>query len=76
MHVQMISHFSCVNSLQLNGLSSTRLLCLWDSLGENTGMDCHALLQRIFPTQGLNPHLLSLLRWHVGSLPIVAPGKF
>ena len=34
------------------------LLCPWDSLGKNTGVGCHALLQGIFPTQGLNPHLL------------------
>ena len=31
------------------------LLCPWDSPGKNTGMDCHSLLQRIFPTQGSNP---------------------
>ena len=29
--------------------------CPWDFLGKNTGMDCHFLLQGIFPTQGLNP---------------------
>ena len=28
-----------------------------DSPGKNTGMSCHALLQGIFPTQGLNPGL-------------------
>ena len=28
-----------------------------DSPGKNTGVDCHALLQGIFPTQGLNPGL-------------------
>ena len=28
-----------------------------DSPGKNTGVGCHALLQRIFPTQGLNPGL-------------------
>ena len=28
-----------------------------DSPGKNTGMDCHALLQGIFPTQGSNPGL-------------------
>ena len=31
----------------------------WDSPGKNTGVGCHALLQGIFPTQGLNlglPH--------------------
>ena len=36
----------------------TRLLCLWTSPGENTGVGCHSLLQGIFPTQGLNPGLL------------------
>ena len=29
-----------------------------DSLGKNTGVGCHALLQGIFPTQGWNPGLL------------------
>ena len=43
------------------GLLPTRLLCLWDSLGKNTGMGCHALLQGIFPIQGSNPLLLYLL---------------
>ena len=28
-----------------------------DSPGKNTGVGCHAFLQRIFPTQGLNPGL-------------------
>ena len=31
---------------------------------------CHFLLQGIFPTQGLNPHLLCLLHWQVDSLPM------
>ena len=39
-------------------LLPTRLLCPWDSPGKNTGVGCHALLQRIFPTQGSNPGLL------------------
>ena len=38
-------------------LQPTRLLCPWDSLGKNTGVGCHALLQGIFPTQGSNPGL-------------------
>ena len=41
-----------------HGLQPTRLLCPWDSPGQNTGMGCHFLLQGIFPTQGLNPDLL------------------
>ena len=32
--------------------------CPWDSPGTNTGVGCHFLLQRIFPTQGSNPCLL------------------
>ena len=35
----------------------------------------HALLQGIFPIQGLNLCLLCLLHWQVGSLPLVPPGK-
>ena len=38
-------------------------------------MGCHALLQGIFPIQGSNLHLLPLLHWQVGSLPLVPPGK-
>ena len=35
---------------------------LWDSPGKNSGACCHALLQGLFLTQGLNPCLLWLLR--------------
>ena len=48
------------DSIQPNGLQPARLLCPWDSPGKNTGVSCHALLQGIFQTQGLNPHLLRL----------------
>ena len=45
-----------------------------DSPGKNTGVGCHALLQRILPTQGLNlglPHCRQILYYlnHQGSLP-------
>ena len=46
------------DSLQPHGLGLTRLLCPWDSLGRNTGVGCHSLLQGIFLTQGLNLDLL------------------
>ena len=49
--------------------------CPWDSPSKNTGVGCHALLQGIFPTQGLNPRILCLLHWQVDSLPLVPPGK-
>ena len=37
------------------------VLTAWDSPGKNAGVGSHALLQGIFTTQGLNPHLLHLL---------------
>ena len=58
------------DSLRPYGLQTARLLFLWDSPGKNTGVGCPALLWGIFPTQGSNPHLLSLLNWHAGSLPL------
>ena len=44
-----------------------------DSPGKNTGVGCHALLQGIFSTQGLNPdflHCRQILYWlsHQGSI--------
>ena len=41
----------------------------------DTGVSCQALLQRSFLTQGSNSHLLCLLYWQVGSLPLMPPGK-
>ena len=49
----------------VHGISQARIL----------GVDCHGLFQGIFPTQGSNPCLLSLLCWQAGSLPIAPPGK-
>ena len=63
------------NSLQPYGLWSSRLLCPWDSPDKNTGVSCYTLLQGIFPTQELKQHLLCLLHWQVGSLPLETPGK-
>ena len=33
-------------TLQPHELKPTRLLCPWDSLGKNTGVGCHFLLQK------------------------------
>ena len=65
---------SLATPVGLDGLYPTRLLWPWDFPGKNTGVGCHFLLQRIFPTQGLNPHLLCLLHWQVDSLPLSHPG--
>ena len=37
-------------------------------------MGFHALLHRIFWTQELNPHLVCLLKWQAGSLPLAPRG--
>ena len=43
------------NSLQPHGPWPSRILCPWDFPDKNTGVGCHAVLQRIFLTQGSNP---------------------
>ena len=43
--------------------------------GKDTGVGCHALLQGIFHTPGLNLRLLRPLHWRAGSLTLVPPGK-
>ena len=62
-------------SLRIHTLHPARLRCPLDSPGKNTRVDCHALLQGIFPTQELNLNLLCLLRWQACSLSRVPPGK-
>ena len=67
----------CLDSLPPYGLWLSRLLCPWDSAGKNTGVDCHFLLQVIFPTQGWNPHLLEPVSpaFQADSLPLSHVGS-
>ena len=70
--------FSCFNCVRL-------FVTLWTvacqaplSMGfsrQEYWSGCHALLQGIFSTQGLNPCLSCLLHWQAGSLPLAPPGK-
>ena len=55
------------DSLQPHQLQPGRLLCPWNSLGKNTGVGCHSLLQGIFPTQGSNLGFLHFrqIRYHL-----------
>ena len=48
---------SCVTLCDPVDCSLLGFLCPWDSLGKNTGVGYHFLLQGIFPTQGSNPGL-------------------
>ena len=67
-----VSHSVVSDSLRPHGLWPSRRLYPWDSLGQNTGMGCHALLRGIFLTQGSN---LGLLPWQADSSPAESPGK-
>ena len=46
------------DSLSSHGLGSARVLCHWDSPGNNTGGGCHVFLQEIFLTHGSNSGFL------------------
>ena len=67
MHAKSLQ--SCL-TLQTVDCSPQALLSMGASPGKNTGVGCYALLQGIFPTQGLNRCLLCLLQWQVGSLDL------
>ena len=53
--VKLLSH---VRLLATHGLWPIRLLHPWDFPGKSAGVDCHFLLQGIFPTQESNLGLL------------------
>ena len=55
------------NSLRPHGLWPARLLCPWNSPGQNTGVGSRSLLQGIFPTRSLT--------LQADSLPSEPPGK-
>ena len=65
LYCAVASRFSCVPLFVTLWTLSARFLCLQDSPGKITGVDCHGFFQRIFPNQELNPHLLYLLHWQV-----------
>ena len=58
--------------LRPHGLQPARLLCPWDSPGENTGLGGQSLLQGVFWTQGWN---LGLLHCQEDSLLSEPAGK-
>ena len=59
MHAKLLQ--SCPTFYDLMDCSPQGSSVHGDSPGKNTGVGCHALLQGLFLTQGLNPCLLWLL---------------
>ena len=55
-----------------HGAQPTKLLCPWDSLGKNTGVGCHFLLQGNLPDPGTEPGYPAL---RANSLPSKPPGN-
>ena len=51
------------DSLRPHGLWPTKLLCLWNFPGKNTGVVCHFFLQGIFLNRESNPCFLHHLNW-------------
>ena len=76
---EMLSPFSCVQRFATLWIvahqASLSMGFSMNTGGKNTGVGCHAFLQRIFLTQGWNPDLLYLLHWQLCSLLLVPPGK-
>ena len=70
--VLVLVTLSC-STLWNHGLQHARLLCSWNSPGNNTGLGCHSLFQGIFLTQGSNWGLLYcrqiLYHWDTGEEP-------
>ena len=63
----MLSRFSCVQLFVPLGSVARQALPSMDFSRQEYWSGFHALLQGIIPTQGLNPHILHLLHWQVGS---------
>ena len=67
-HSEWMSAQSCLTLWPMD--IDCRLLCPWNFPSKHHGVGYHFLLQGIFLTQGLNPHLLHLLHWQADSSPL------
>ena len=71
----MLSHFSCAQLFATRCIVALQAPLSMGFSRPKHWVGCPAILQGTFLTQGLNPSLLSLLLWQVGSLPLAPPGK-
>ena len=77
-HVCVLSCFSCVWLFATIWTVALQAPLFMGFSRQEYWVDCHALLQWIFLTQGSTQclsHLLCLLHWQAGSLPLAPPGK-
>ena len=75
LHPSLLSRFSCVRIFATPWTAARQApLSMEFSRKEYwSGLPCPP--PGIFPTAGLNPHLLCLLHWQGGSLPLVPRGE-
>ena len=73
--VCMLSHFSHVWLFETLWIEARQTPLSMEFSRQEYWSELLCPPQGIFPTQGLNPRLLCLLHWQVGSLPVVPPGK-
>ena len=66
----MLTRFSRVWLFETSWTVSSQVPLSLGFSRQEYGMCCHALFQGFFPTQILNLHLLLLLLWQAGSLPL------
>ena len=71
----MLSRFSHVQVFVTLWTVAHQAPLSMDSPGKKPRVGCPALLQGIFLTGGLNPHLFCLPHWQAGPLPLAPPGK-
>ena len=67
LRAQLLSRVGLCGSMDFNPLGSAVHGIFQARILEQVAI----LLQEIFLTQGLNPHLPHFLRWQAGSLPLV-----
>ena len=70
--------YACAKLLQLCLKTVCDPIVGWQaplSVGFSRQVGCHALLQEIFLTKGLNLCFLCLLHWQAGSFPLAPPGQ-
>ena len=74
--VPVLRCLGCAQCLQPSGLHPARLLCPWDFPGKDTGVGCHAFLQRsCWTLLNLAVILSFFMNSQAGSLQLVPPGK-
>ena len=64
-----VSHSVLSDSSRPHQLQPARLLRPWNSLGKNTGVSCHSLLQGNLPDPGMEPRFLALQADSLSSEP-------